>query len=161
MADGPAPVVLVVCLGNICRSPTAEAALRHEAEARGLPLEVHSAGTGDWHVGSPPDPRMREAAAEVGLDLAGAAAQVTAEDLERAELVLAMDRANLAALETMAARADVTTEIRLFREFDPDAGDDLEVPDPYYGGPRGFAEVVGIVRRAARGVVDHLAAEGT
>jgi protein-tyrosine phosphatase len=157
MGDGPAPVVLVVCLGNICRSPTAEAALRHEAEARGLPLEVHSAGTGGWHVGAPPDPRMREAASEVGLELTGEAAQVTADDLERAELVLAMDRANLAALEAMAARTGVTTEIRLFREFDPDAGDDLEVPDPYYGGPRGFTEVVEIVRRAARGVVDHLA----
>jgi protein-tyrosine phosphatase len=161
MADGPAPVVLVVCLGNICRSPTAEAALQHEAEARGLPLEVRSAGTGDWHLGAPPDPRMREAAAEVGLELTGEAAQVTADDLERAELILAMDRANLAALETMAARTGVTTEIRLFREFDPDARDDLEVPDPYYGGPRGFTEVLEIVRRAARGVVDHLADETT
>jgi protein-tyrosine phosphatase len=149
------PVVLTVCLGNICRSPTAEAALVAEAEARGLPLEVRSAGTGDWHVGAAPDPRMREAAARVGLTLTGEAHQVSPTDLEAADLVLAMDRANLRDLEAMAARAGIDTEIRLFREFDPEA-DDLEVPDPYYGGPDGFAEVVELCRRAARGVLDHL-----
>jgi protein-tyrosine phosphatase len=154
-------VVLTVCLGNICRSPTAEAALRAEAEARSVPLVVRSAGTGGWHVGAPPDPRMCEAAREVGLELTGEAAQLAPEDLAAADLVLAMDRSNLAAIERMAARSGVDTEIRLYREFDPEAGDDLEVPDPYYGGPRGFAEVVAMAQRAARGVLDHVATDGS
>jgi protein-tyrosine phosphatase len=160
MTSAGTKVVLTVCLGNICRSPTAEAALRAEAEARGVPLEVRSAGTGSWHVGAPPDPRMCEAAREVGLELSGEAAQLAPEDLEAADLVLAMDRSNLEAIERMATRAGVHTEIRLYREFDPAADDDLEVPDPYYGGPQGFAEVVDMARRSARGVLDHLAASG-
>jgi protein-tyrosine phosphatase len=150
------PVVLTVCLGNICRSPTAEAALREEATRRGVPIEVRSAGTGDWHVGAAPDVRMRRAASEVGLHLDGRAAQLTADDLRQADLVLAMDRSNLAAIGRLAADTGVDPEVRLYREFDPDAGDDLEVPDPYYGGPDGFREVVELARRAARGVLDHL-----
>jgi protein-tyrosine phosphatase len=150
------PVVLTVCLGNICRSPTAEAALREEATRRGVPIEVRSAGTGDWHVGAAPDARMRRAASEVGLHLDGRAAQLTADDLRQADLVLAMDRSNLAAIGRLAADTGVDPEVRLYREFDPDAGDDLEVPDPYYGGPDGFREVVELARRAARGVLDHL-----
>jgi protein-tyrosine phosphatase len=154
-----APVVLAVCLGNICRSPTAEAALREAADEAGLRLEVRSAGTGNWHVGDPPDARMRHAAAEVGLHLDGAAAQVDASDLADADLVLAMDRANLRDLRRLAETAGVDTPIRLFREFDPDADGDLDVPDPYYGGPDGFAEVVRIVRRAAAAVVATFADE--
>jgi protein-tyrosine phosphatase len=152
-------VVLTVCLGNICRSPTAAAALREAAVEAGVDLEVRSAGTGDWHVGRPPDARMRAAAAEVGLDLTGVAAQVDADALRQADLVLAMDRSNLAALERLARLGDVTTPIRLYREFDPEADGQLEVPDPYYGGPEGFAEVVRIARRTAREVVTHLAGE--
>jgi protein-tyrosine phosphatase len=154
---GRPPVVLTVCLGNICRSPTAEAALREAAADAGVELDVRSAGTGDWHVGGPPDARMRSAAAAVGLELTGVAAQVDADALREADLVLAMDRSNLATLERLALLADVTTPIRLYREFDPDADGQLEVPDPYYGGPEGFAEVVRIARRTAREVVAHLA----
>jgi protein-tyrosine phosphatase len=150
--------VLAVCLGNICRSPTAEAALREAAAEAGLDLHVRSAGTGDWHVGSPPDRRMRSAAAEVGLTIDGTAEQVDAHMLDEADLVLAMDRSNLRDLERLAATAEVTTPIRLFRAFDPEPGDG-EVPDPYYGGPDGFVEVVDIVRRTAREVVRHLAAD--
>ncbi len=153
------PVVLAVCLGNICRSPTAEAALREAAADAGVDLEVRSAGTGGWHLGDPPDARMRRAAAERGLTLTGMAAQVDASALAGADLVLAMDRRNLADLQRLADRTGVDTPIRLYREFDPDAGDDLEVPDPYYGGPDGFVEVVELARRAARGVVAHLAQE--
>jgi protein-tyrosine phosphatase len=108
-------------------------------------------------VGSPPDERMTRAAAEVGLTLAGSAAQVDAEALDDADLVLAMDRTNLADLERIAAGAGVTTPIRLFREFDPEADGDLDVPDPYYGGPDGFVEVVAMVRRTADQVVAHVA----
>lgn len=152
--------VLLVCLGNICRSPTAEAALREALLAAGVDhVTVDSAGTGRWHLGEPPDERMRRAAAEEGLTLDGQARQVTAADLTAADLVLAMDRRNLADLRRLAPDADAAAKIRLFREFDPEAGDDLDVPDPYYGGPRGFANVVEICRRTARGVVSHLVAQ--
>jgi len=154
------PVVLTVCLGNICRSPTAEAALREAAEDAGFPLEVRSAGTGSWHLGEPPDERMRRAAAAVGLTLSGTAAQVTAADLADADLVLAMDRSNLADLERMATKAQVDVPIRLLRDYDPEAAGHLDVPDPYYGTADGFTEVVEIVRRAARQVVAELAGSG-
>lgn len=152
------PVVLAVCLGNICRSPTAEAALKEAARAIELDLIVRSAGTGDWHVGRPPDARMRAAAAAEGLHLDGVAEQVDAAAMDASHLVLAMDRSNLADLERLAARSRLATDIRLFREFDPLAGDDLDVPDPYYGGAAGFTEVVQIVRRTSRRVVELIAA---
>jgi protein-tyrosine phosphatase len=151
------PIVLTVCLGNICRSPTAEAALREAADEAGLDIEVRSGGTGSWHVGKPPDRRMRQAAGAQDLQLTGTAEQVDAAALKAADLVLAMDRSNLRDLQSLAAAADVITPIRLFREFDPRAGDDLDVPDPYYGGPDGFVEVVDIARRTAREVVARLA----
>lgn len=153
---GNAPVVLTVCLGNICRSPTAEAALREAAEEAGFHCTVRSAGTGAWHVGSPPDRRMTSAAAAEGLHLSGVGERVTPDHLEEADLVLAMDRANLADLRDLAAQAGVEADIRLYREFDPEARDDLDVPDPYYGGPEGFERVVEIVRAASSGVVDHV-----
>lgn len=153
------PRLLTVCLGNICRSPAAEAALREAADEAGVAVEVRSAGTGDWHVGEPPDARMRAAAADVGLQVTGAAAQVEVDDLGAADLVLAMDRSNLAVLQRLATLARLSTPIRLFREFDPEAGDDLDVPDPYYGGPEGFAEVVRIARRTAREVIRHVASD--
>lgn len=153
-----APLVLTVCLGNICRSPTAEAAIREAAADAGFAVEVRSAGTGGWHVGARPDERMREAASAVDLVIDGAAEQVTAEHLAAADLVVAMDRQNLTDLERLAAAAGSDTPIRLFRAFDDDslAADDLEVPDPYYGGPEGFAHVVDLCRAAASGVVAYL-----
>ena len=153
------PVVLAVCLGNICRSPTAEAALREAAEAAGMEVTIRSAGTGGWHVGHPPDERMRRAAAEDGLHLSGTADRVTPTELAEADLVLAMDRSNLADLQELARQAGVDARIHLYREFDPEAGDgDLDVPDPYYGGPDGFAEVVDMVRRTAPEVLARLRA---
>lgn len=151
--------ILFVCLGNICRSPTAEAAVREAAAEAGVDVEVDSAGIGDWHIGEEPDARMCAAATESGLELAGRARQVTPEDLDRFDLLLAMDRDNYESLVAMAPD-DVTRErIRLFREFDPDA-DGLEVPDPYFGGEEGFHEVVRIVRAAARGLVGEIAEGG-
>ena len=146
--------LLMVCLGNICRSPTAEAAVREAAREEGIDVEVASAGTGSWHVGAPPDERMRAAGADVGLTLEGAAAQVTREDIAAADLVLAMDRSNYEDL--LALAPEQADRIRMFREFeDPSFGPDDApgVPDPYYGGPDGFAEVVRIVQRSARGLV--------
>jgi protein-tyrosine phosphatase len=151
--------VLTVCLGNICRSPTAAACIREAAQAAGLDVSVRSAGTGDWHVGEPPDPRMCSAAAAVGLELEGTARQLRVEDLAQADLVLAMDRDNLAAVERLARTAGLDVAVRLFRSFDERSVQSglLEVPDPYYGGPRGFTEVVDLCRAAAAGVVAHLA----
>jgi protein-tyrosine phosphatase len=150
------PVLLVVCLGNICRSPTAEAAIREAAAAQGVQIEVRSAGTGAWHLGEPPDARMRAAADQAGLGLDGVAERVTAEAIAEADLVLAMDRSNLADLQALASSAGADTPIRLFREFDPEGGPGAEVPDPYYGGPDGFATVVEMCRRTASALVADL-----
>lgn len=147
--------VLTVCLGNICRSPTARAAILDAADEAGLDLEVDSCGTGDWHIGELPDERMRTAAAAVGLTLDDRARQLEPSDLDDYDLVLAMDRENLRVLESMAN--DTMARIELFRRWDPLANDDLEVPDPYYGGERGFAEVVEICRRTATALVQDLA----
>lgn len=144
--------VLLVCLGNICRSPTAEAAVREAADAAGLDLDVDSAGTGAWHVGEPPDRRMTAAAADDGLVLQGRARQVTPEDFRDFGLVVAMDRSNLEDLRRLAPDDEARSRLRLFRQY---AGEDgAGVPDPYYGGPDGFREVVAIVRRAAAGMVE-------
>lgn len=152
--------ILLVCLGNICRSPTAEAALREALEAAGLDgaVEIDSAGTGGWHVGDPPDARMVDAAARVGLELSGAARRVRPEDFDAFDLILAMDRTNYEDLRALAPDAAAREKVRLFREFDPAGGE--EVPDPYYGGRKGFEEVVAVVRRSAEGLVSQLQAHG-
>ena len=153
--------LLTVCLGNICRSPTAEAALVEAAAEHGLDVEVASAGTGDWHLGHEPHPPMRAAAAERGLELRGTAQLVDPTLLARADLVLVMDRKNLADVTRIATEHAVDTPIALFRRFDPeptasptfDGYAPDEVPDPYGGGPEGFDEVVRICRRTARAIV--------
>lgn len=147
--------VLTVCLGNICRSPVAEAAIVEAVRHAGEAIEVDSAGTAAWHIGKPPDPRMVAAGSRAGLTVDGQARQVVAQDLEDFDLVVAMDHDNLQVLQDLAATHDGTTTIRLFRSFDPDADGD-EVPDPYYGGDQGFDDVVAMVRPAAVGVVQWL-----
>lgn len=149
----------MVCLGNICRSPTAEAALREALIEGGLAdVEVDSAGTGTWHLGNPPDARMTAAAAEVGLRLQGTARRVSTEDFRRYDLILAMDAQNEADLLAMAPDAAGRAKVKRFREFDEAADDfDLDVPDPYFGEGDGFARVVTIARAAARGLAAHLA----
>jgi protein-tyrosine phosphatase len=147
--------VLFVCLGNICRSPTAEAVLRTLAarEAPELRIEVDSAGTAAYHVGSPPDPRTRAAAARRGYDLERLRARVIEPaDFERFDLILAMDEENLRALRR---RAPAHERLQLFLEYAPQQ-DVREVPDPYYGGPNGFEEVLDLVEAAARGLLAHL-----
>ena len=121
--------VLVVCLGNICRSPAGEAALREAAGAAGLELRVESAGTGPWHVGDPPNPQMQRAGERAGLPIGGRGKQITAAaDLDDYDLILAMDRSNLHDLERMAP--GLAPRIHLYRSFDPAAESD-EMPDPY------------------------------
>ncbi len=145
--------VLAVCLGNICRSPTAEAAIREAAGEAGLSLEVDSAATGAWHLGDRPDPRMRAAGQANNLLIDGTARQIRIGDFDDFDLILAMDRQNLSDLLTLAPSPKAAEKVRLFRTFDPEAASD-EVPDPYYGGERGFQEVIDMSRAAARGLVD-------
>jgi protein-tyrosine phosphatase len=149
--------ILFVCMGNICRSPTAEAVLRTLAarEAPELAIEVDSAGTAGYHVGSPPDPRTRAAARRRGYDLERLRARVIEPtDFERFDLILAMDEENLHVLRRRAP-PPAHERVRLFLEFAPQQ-DVREVPDPYYGGPNGFEEVLDLVEVAARGLLAHL-----
>lgn len=152
--------VLFVCLGNICRSPLAEAVFRHLVEERGWAdrFEIDSAGTSGWHRGSPPDPRSTETARRRGITLAGGSRKVTAADLRAFDYVVAMDAENQAALGELHAQAGGTAEVRRLREFEREA-DSLDVPDPYYGGPRGFDDVHDIVERGCAGLLAHIAAE--
>lgn len=154
--------VLFVCLGNICRSPLAEGVFLDRVRARGLGhrYRVDSAGTGGWHVGEPPDPRSVAVARRHGVDLPSRARKVAPEDLKRFDWVIAMDRENLADLEALKDRTGGTAEIHLLRTFDPDPDGDDEVPDPYYGGDRGFDEVWEMVVRSAEALLDHLEGHG-
>ncbi|MEQ8834855.1 MAG: low molecular weight protein-tyrosine-phosphatase [Miltoncostaeaceae bacterium] len=147
-----------VCLGNICRSPTAEAVMRHLVAEAGLTdaITVESAGTGSWHVGHPPDARSCEEATRRGIEMAGTARQFDASDFARLDLILAMDQQNAAELVARAPDAGARAKVRLLREFDPALrpGADHAVPDPYYGGPEGFTDVFDMVERACRGLLD-------
>jgi protein-tyrosine phosphatase len=151
--------ILFVCMGNICRSPTAEGVMRRLLDDAGLDVEVESAGTGGWHVGEPPDERAAAAAARRGVTLEGAARQIAPEDFRRFDLLVALDRANLRELLALAPDEEAAEKVRLLREFDPAAaGGDLDVPDPYYGGDRGFETVLDQVEAACRGLLDELRA---
>ena len=153
--------LLFVCLGNICRSPTAEGVMRSLVLEAGLEQEVavDSAGTGRWHVGHDPDSRASAAALAHGVRLQGPARQVTAEDFERFDLLLGMDSENVADLRRMAPGEQARERVRLLREFDPaGAGSaDLDVPDPYYGGDSGFDDVFELVRAACEGLLEQIA----
>jgi protein-tyrosine phosphatase len=163
--DGTATVALLfVCLGNICRSPTAEGVMRDLVERAGLQdsVLVDSAGTGAWHVGSPPDSRARAVARARGIALDGAARQVRGEDFLDFDLVLAMDSENLRDLRAMAPGEAERQKLRLLREFDPAsaAAGDLDVPDPYYGAAGGFEEVLDLVQAACAGLLAEVRARG-
>ena len=152
--------VLFVCLGNICRSPTAEGVVRAIAarEFPALDIEVDSAGTADYHVGEPPDRRTVAAARRRGYELAALRArQVQPGDFARFDLVLAMDRANLAELESRRPR-DGTARLGLFLGFAPMTGV-AEVPDPYYGAVEDFERVLDLCEAGARAMLATLANE--
>ncbi len=150
--------VCFVCLGNICRSPTAEGVFIHLVESAGLADQfvIDSAGTGGWHAGERADPRSRAEANRRGVELPSRARQVIAADFARFDLLLAMDLRNRADLLALAPSESAQQRVRLIREFDPLALPGAEVPDPYYGGEQGFAEVFDICWRAAEGLLDHL-----
>ncbi|GIX36447.1 MAG: phosphotyrosine protein phosphatase [Lysobacteraceae bacterium] len=148
--------ILVVCMGNICRSPLAEGILRHHAQKAGLELLVDSAGTHAYHVGEPPDPRAVAVARQRGIDITGLRArQVEAADAERFDHVLVADRRNLEDLRrrqpAVGARARLLLEV---------AGAGGEVPDPYYGDERDFEAVFELLDRAAPRLLARLAADG-
>jgi protein-tyrosine phosphatase len=163
--------VLFVCLGNICRSPTAEGLMRAKVREAGLQERValDSAGTGSWHVGEPPDPRAAQAARARGVELESVARQVGPEDFREFDLILAMDEENLRALERLAPDRQAREKLRLLREFempplraedgariDAEGARRLDVPDPYYGGSDGFERVLAILEACCSGLLEEL-----
>jgi len=149
--------LLFVCMGNICRSPTAEGVFRKVWQERApeLELRIDSAGTHAYHIGEPPDPRAQRAALRRGVDLSGQRARrVQPTDFERFDLVVAMDLSNVEALREVAA-AEHHERIRLMLEFAPQLGR-TEVPDPYYGGANGFEHVLDLVEEASVGLLEHV-----
>jgi protein-tyrosine phosphatase len=169
--DGQVTRLLFVCLGNICRSPTAEGVMRKLVEQAGLRdrIELDSAGTGAWHVGNPPDGRATDAARARGIALEGRARQIGPRDFEEFDLVIAMDGENVRDLRRLAPGREAREKVRLLREFDPASGvgtdgqpsrplarrvaGDLDVPDPYYGAGDGFEEVLDLVQAACAGLL--------
>ncbi len=156
--EGGRVSVLFVCLGNICRSPTAEGVMRALVREAGLQerIELDSAGTGGWHVGESPDARATEAARRRGIVLEGAARKVRLRDFEEFDLILAMDASNLRDLQRLAPDEQAREKVRLLREWDPTADGDLDVPDPYYGGPGGFDRVLDLVQAACTALLEQL-----
>lgn len=158
--------ITAVCLGNICRSPMAEAVIRDRVTAAGLDeiVVVDSAGTGDWHIGGPADPRARATldSAEYAHD--HRARQIDASWMADIDLLLAMDSSNYANLQAMVAESGADVELRMFRSFDPELGHldephpDLDVPDPYYGSHDGFVDVLAMLERAADALIVELPA---
>ena len=148
--------VLFVCMGNICRSPTAEGVFRRALQAHSDDsIEIDSAGTHDYHIGEPPDRRAISAAQRRGIDLTGLRARkVIDEDFARFDLILAMDRDNLDLVQRRAP-AQYQERIKLVMGFAPDAYT-REVPDPYYGGAKGFEEVLDLLEKAAQGLLREL-----
>jgi protein-tyrosine phosphatase len=141
-------------MGNICRSPSAEGVFRRVLadKAPHLPIEIDSAGTHDYHIGSPPDRRAIEAALRRGVDLSRLRArQVSREDFERFDLILVMDEENLAALRGIAP-AEHRSQVKLLMDYAPNASL-RHVPDPYYGGLRGFEEVLDLLEEASEGLL--------
>lgn len=147
--------ILFVCTGNICRSPTAEGVFRYMVVDAGLAKDVfvESAGTHNYHTGEPPDERSIEAAAQRGYDMAGQSARrIRERDFQTFDLVLAMDRGHLRHLNDMAP-GDTYERIKLFLSFAPgDVG--LDVPDPYYGGSKGFERVLDLVEAGSKGLLE-------
>ncbi len=147
--------IAMVCLGNICRSPMADVVMRDLIAQAGLEkkLEVTSSGTGDWHLGHPMDPRAAAQLREMDLDPSTHRAQQFTNSWADRDLILAMDQSNLANITEILGPLVRPGQVRLFREFDPLAEPDAEVPDPYYGGPDGFVEVGAMVQRTCRNLL--------
>lgn len=150
--------ICFVCLGNICRSPTAEAVMRKLIVDAGLQddFELDSAGTGSWHVGARPDPRTRSAGEARGLTVDGRGRQFQAADFDRFDYVVALDRSNRENLLHLTRDDAHRAKVHLLRDFDEASDRDSDVPDPYYGGADGFSEVIDICDAACRGLLAKL-----
>ena len=158
---GTAPIHLCfVCLGNICRSPTAAAVMAHKVRQAGLDevILVESAGTGSWHIGDPPDRRAAAEARRRGIPMTNAASQFTRRDFGRYDLILAMDAQNAEDLLALAPDAGARAKVRMLRSFAPgaDPNGDMAVPDPYFGGEDGFTTVFDMIDAACAGLLEHL-----
>ena len=150
--------ILFVCMGNICRSPSAEGVFTHFVIEENLQERFHidSAGTHGYHVGNPPDARSAATAKERGYDLSSLRSRkVTYEDLEEFDYILAMDRDNYHGLVMMASSDEQKGKIQLFLEYATEADTD-EVPDPYYGGAQGFEHVLDLIESASKGFLEHV-----
>jgi protein-tyrosine phosphatase len=149
--------ILFVCLGNICRSPIAEGLFIHLCKERGLAnlYQVDSAGTGDWHIGQPPDKRSIAAAKKHGVHLPGLCRQVKASDFLEFDVIIAMDRSNRADL-LADCPPPFKDKVKLMSDYDPMKGKKLDVPDPYHGGPSEFNEVYDILLRSCTCLLDNL-----
>ncbi|MFU8859953.1 MAG: low molecular weight protein-tyrosine-phosphatase [Cyclonatronaceae bacterium] len=149
--------ITFVCLGNICRSPTAEGIFQHLVNERGLQacFQVDSSGTSAYHIGEPANSRSRDVAAQHGVKLLSRASRFERRDLDDYDLIVAMDRENRANIRALDTQGLFTAKIRLLREFDPHP-EDGEVPDPYYGGMDGFQNVFRIVKRSCEALLDLL-----
>jgi protein-tyrosine phosphatase len=150
--------ICFICQGNIIRSPLAESMFRHLAEQKGLvhKYQLSSAGTSAYHVGEPPDRRMRQVAAKHGFEYSGQAKQFIRQDLENYDLLVVMDKDNLRIIESMAQNETQLNKIRMMREFDSQGSADQDVPDPYYGGVEGFEVTYQIVKRSCEGLLEYL-----
>ncbi|MBD2107069.1 low molecular weight protein-tyrosine-phosphatase [Nodosilinea sp. FACHB-13] len=151
--------LLFVCLGNICRSPSAENIMNHLIEQRQLGDRVvcDSAGTASYHVGSAPDRRMAQAAKAYGIDLVGRARQFGIVDFDRFDYILAMDRQNYRDILALDPAGQYRDRVRLMCDFCR-THPDKDVPDPYYGGPEGFTYVIDLLLDACEGLLDHISA---
>ncbi|GAC12956.1 low molecular weight protein-tyrosine-phosphatase [Aliiglaciecola lipolytica] len=148
--------VLFVCLGNICRSPSAEAVFRHKAEEKGLLLKIDSAGTQGYHTGASPDERSVEAGSARGYNFDGITCRkVTKQDFSDFDLIIAMDEMNLRGLQSECPE-QYQDKIKLFMSFS--GLDDDIIPDPYYGGKKGFEYVLDLIEASADGLVEHISA---
>ena len=150
--------ICFVCLGNICRSPLAEGVFQALINEEGLENQIiiHSAGTGNWHVGAAPDARMQATARNKGIQLTSRGQQIQVGDIRRYDLILAMDRSNLEAIEYLCSLETAAKKLRLFRSFDPEVDGNLDVPDPYYGRDHGFEHVFQIVHRTCPPILEYV-----
>lgn len=159
--EGYAVRICFVCLGNICRSPTAEGVMRKLLREAGLAgrVLVESAGTGDWHVGEPPDPRTRKAASARGVELESKARHFTAAHFADYDYVIGLDLSNVRNLQKLTKDEVARGRIHLLRDFEPGGAKGEEVPDPYYGGPKDFDHVFTLCERACMGLLAHIRAQ--
>lgn len=146
--------VLMVCLGNICRSPVAEGILRHKAAEQNLPIVVDSAGTSDYHCGECPDQRSMKSAKSFGIDISDLKArQFSVDDFDRFDLILVMDTSNYSNVLKMARNEEDRAKVKMILDYSH-PGKNMSVPDPYFGGEHGFTNVFNLLDRACDAIIE-------